>query len=101
MCVRITIIWPMMVKLVWTTAPTVTSFVQTTCAFHAYGGVMEMMIVVMALMSPLPARRDIVHQVTLRFVLRSRGGVGGRGEGGEGWSALTYHSSYSPTLFTR
>ena len=75
MCVRITIIWPMMVKLVWTTAPTVTSFVQTTCAFHAYGGVMEMMIVVMALMSPLPAHRDIVHQVTLRFVLRSRGGV--------------------------
>ena len=114
MCVRITIIWPMMVKLVWTTAPTVTSFVQTTCAFHAYGGVMEMMIVVMALMSPLPAHRDIVHQVTLRFVLRSRGvggGVGGRGgrgvgggvggRGGEGWSALTYHSSYSPTLFTR
>lgn len=40
---------------------------------------MEMMIVVMALMSPLPAHRDIVHQVTLRFVLRSRGGVGGRG----------------------
>lgn len=62
---------------------------------------MEMMIVVMALMSPLPAHRDIVHQVTLRFVLRSRGEVGGRGEGGEGWSALTYHSSYSPTLFTR
>ena len=86
MCVRITIIWPMMVKLVWTTAPTVTSFVQTTCAFRAYGGVMEMMIVVMALMSPLPAHRDIVHQVTLRFVLRSRGvggGVGGRGGGVE------------------
>lgn len=45
---------------------------------------MEMMIVVMALMSPLPAHRDIVHQVTLRFVLRSRGGVGGRGVGGRG-----------------
>ena len=26
---------------------------------------------------------------------------GGRGGGVEGWSALTYHSSYSPTLFTR
>ena len=84
----------MMVKLVWTTAPIVTSFVQTTCAFHAYGGVMEMMIVVMALMSPLPAHRDIVHQVTLRFVLRLRGVGGGVGWGEGGGGAECINISF-------
>ena len=58
-----TFIWQMMVKRAWTTVVTVTLSARTTFAFLAYGAVMGMMTVVMALMSPPPVLRDTARQV--------------------------------------
>lgn len=60
---RTTSIWQTTGKLVWTTALTVILSATTICVFLAYGVVMEMMTVEMALMSPPPVHQDTAHQV--------------------------------------